>query len=83
MREGDWHCHHHGARVDACGVVPPVALLLTQLLVPAVRVAAPQELAWISFWILHLWKIFSGNFPVAASASSERSMKCCQVSDSP
>lgn len=67
----------------ACGIVPPVALLLTQLLVPAVRVAAPQELGWISFWILHLWKIFSGNFPVATSVSSEWSMRCCQDSDSP
>lgn len=62
---GEWDqlCHHQGAPADACGIVPPVAPLLTQLLVPAVGVAAPQELAWISFWILHLWKIiFSGNF---------------------
>lgn len=82
--EWDQHCHHQGAPADACGVVPPVAPLLTQLLVPAVGVAAPQELAWISFWILHLWKIiFSGNFPVAASANSEGSTRCSQGSDPP
>lgn len=45
--EGDWHCHPH----DACGIVPPVAPLLTWLWVSAVGVAAPQELAWISFWL--------------------------------
>ncbi|KAJ7421570.1 hypothetical protein BTVI_17760 [Pitangus sulphuratus] len=47
--------------------VDAVAPLLAQLLASVVGVAAPQELAWISFWILHLWKIiFAGNFPVAA-----------------
>lgn len=82
--EGDWHCHHPAGCANACGVVPPVALLLTWLLVSALGVSAPQELAWISFWILHLWKIvFSGNFLVAASGSSEGIMRCCQSSDSP
>lgn len=74
--------HHVCANVGE--VVCPVALLLTLLSVPPVGVAAPQEMAWIPFWILHLWKIiFSETFPVAASATSEGSRRCCQGSEPP